>query len=116
MELKQLSPDLSASGQIALSDLPYIRAAGFRAIIVARPDGEDAGQPDFASVRAAAERAGLQARHVPVVPGRITEADVAAFAAALAALPGPVLACCRSGARVATLWSQVSSQASRPAT
>ena len=107
MELKQLTPDLSASGQIALSDLPAVKAAGFGGVIVARPDGEDAGQPDFATVRAAAERAGLQVRHVPVVPGQITPEDIDAFAAALAALPAPVLAWCRSGARVASLWSGV---------
>ena len=107
MELKKLTPDLSASGQIALSDLSAVKAAGFGGIIVARPDGEDAGQPDYATVRAAAERAGLQVRHVPVVPGQITPEDIDAFAAALEALPGPVLAWCRSGARVASLWSGV---------
>ena len=115
MELKQLSPELSASGQIALSDLPAVRAAGFRSIIVARPDAEDPGQPDFASVRAAAERAGLQARHVPVVPGQITDADVDAFTVVLTELPGPVLAWCRSGARVATLWSGVAAAERRRA-
>ena len=112
MELKHLSDSLSVGPQIALGDLPAIRAAGFGGIIVARPDGEDAGQPDFATVKAAAEREGLAVLYVPVVPGQIAPGDVAAFAAALDALPQPVLAYCRSGARAASLWSAV--QAVKP--
>jgi len=47
----------------------------------------------------------MQARHIPVTPGEITDDDVARFKAALDELPGPVLAYCRSGGRAASLWA-----------
>ncbi len=56
-------------------------------------------------IEAAAKAAGLKARYIPVVAGQISDEDVAAFGAALAELPGPVLAYCRSGARSTALWS-----------
>ena len=54
MELKRLTDTLSVSPQITVSDLPAIRAAGFRVIICNRPDGEGADQPTFAEIEAAA--------------------------------------------------------------
>ena len=47
----------------------------------------------------------MNARHIPVVPGAISDEQVAQFKAALAELPGPVVAFCRSGARAASLWA-----------
>ena len=55
-------------------------------------------------IRAEAERQGLAFAHVLVVSGAITADDVADFEAALAALPGPVFAYCRSGTRSQNLW------------
>ena len=69
-----------------------------------RPDGEAADQPAAAEIRAEAERLGLAFAHVPVVSGAITGADVEDFKDALAELPSPVLAYCRSGARCQNLW------------
>ena len=99
MPIVDITPDYSASPQIALSDVAAIKAQGFRSIMCNRPDGEDPGQPAAAAIRAEAERLGLAFAFVPVVSGGITAADVADFAAALDALPAPVFAYCRSGAR-----------------
>ncbi|NBS97707.1 MAG: TIGR01244 family phosphatase, partial [Betaproteobacteria bacterium] len=46
MEIKTLDPDLGVTGQIAVSDLPAIVAAGYRSIICNRPDHEGSDQPD----------------------------------------------------------------------
>jgi sulfide:quinone oxidoreductase len=105
MEIKRISDDLSVSGQVMAADLAAVAAAGFRSIIVNRPDGEGADQPSFAEIAAAAGAHGLSCRYLPVTPGKVADADAAAFAEAVAALPKPILAFCRTGTRSVTLWS-----------
>lgn len=105
MDIKTLSPQVSVSPQITVADVAKVAEAGFRAIICNRPDGEGADQPNFDEIEAAANAAGLRVAYVPVTAGMVTDDDVAAFASALAELPRPVLAYCRTGTRSATLWS-----------
>lgn len=107
MDIKTLAPGFSVTPQIAPEDMAAIKAAGFRAVICNRPDGEGADQQGFQAIEAAAHKAGLQAAYIPVIPGMMTDQDVTALAAALDALPHPVLAYCRSGARSAALWAQL---------
>jgi sulfide:quinone oxidoreductase len=103
--IAKLSPFLSVSAQISETDVGALAAGGYRAIINNRPDNEGEGQPSSAALAAAAGRHGLDYRHLPVEPGKVTDADIAAFAKALAELRGPVLGFCRTGTRSATLWS-----------
>ena len=63
-----------------------------------------AADADAAAVRAAAQAAGLAYRYLPVPPGYHSPDEVAAMAALLDELPGPVLAYCRSGARSTRLY------------
>ncbi len=105
MDARPLDQTLVASPQIRLSDLPAIAAAGYRSVISNRPDGEEPGQPTADQVAAAAREAGLEFAHVPVVGGRISEGDVAAFRHALDDLPGPVFGFCRSGTRTTMMWA-----------
>ena len=105
MDVKKLTDRLSVGAQIAATDIPALAAQGFRSIIVNRPDGEGGAQPGFAEIEAAAREQGLEARHVPVETGKVSDADVDAFGTALAELPGPIFAHCRSGMRSATLWA-----------
>ncbi|PWS36948.1 TIGR01244 family phosphatase [Falsiroseomonas bella] len=114
MNARTLTATLSVSGQIAPSDIAGLAAAGFRAVLCNRPDGEGADQPAFAEIEAAAEGAGLRAAYLPVVSGKVSDTDAAAFAEALDALPKPVLAYCRSGTRSATLWSLSEAARGRP--
>ncbi|RAG29806.1 class V aminotransferase, partial [Burkholderia multivorans] len=69
------------------ADLRAIRDAGYRAVICNRPDGEDADQPAFEEIAAAARELGLDARYLPVRRDEIGDADVEAFAALVDALP-----------------------------
>ena len=105
MELKKINETITVSPQITAGDMPEIKRAGFGAIICNRPDGEGSDQPAFDEIAAAAKAAGLDARYVPVRPGAVQDADVAAFGDAVRDLKGPLLAYCRSGARSATMWS-----------
>lgn len=91
--------DFSVSPQIKPEDMPVIAAAGFRSIISNRPDGEEPGQPDAATLARTALEQGLAFLHLPVANPDIAPADARAMQAALDRLPKPVLAFCRTGAR-----------------
>ncbi len=105
MDLRAINATLSVSPQILASDLQKIADQGYRAVICNRPDGEGADQPTFEEIEEAAKAVGLEARYVPVVAGKVQDADADAFATAMDELPKPVLAYCRTGTRSATLWS-----------
>ena len=105
MDIRQLTQGLSVSPQISVADMEQIAAAGFRAIICNRPDGEGADQPSFDEIAQAAHKAGLMARYLPIVAGKVGDSDAEDFDAALTELPGPVLAYCRTGTRSTTLWA-----------
>lgn len=99
MTIRTLTPTLRVSPQIEPADVAALAASGFRSIVCNRPDGEESDQPPAAAIAAAAETQGLRFVHIPVVSGKIDEGAAAAMARALAELPAPVLAYCRSGAR-----------------
>ncbi|WP_323018110.1 TIGR01244 family sulfur transferase [Castellaniella sp.] len=110
---QSLAPDFAVTGQLQPADMQALADAGFKSVIINRPDGEDGpSQPLSADVLRAAEAAGLQARYQPVVSGAMTAADVADFSHLLQELPGPVLAFCRSGGRCTKLFQ--ASQESAP--
>ena len=114
VEAKCLTPDLSVMGQIDSADLADAARAGFKALICNRPDGEGADQLNFPEVQVAARAAGMEARYLPVMSGKVSAEDAAAFGEALAALPKPVLAYCRTGTRSVTLWSLSEGARGRP--
>jgi sulfide:quinone oxidoreductase len=103
MDIRKITDDLSVSPQIRTADAAAIAAAGFRAVICNRPDGESADQPPSGEVAAAVKAAGMEWRMLPV--SQVNRADVDAFGKLLAELPKPVLAFCRSGTRCTALWS-----------
>jgi len=105
MHIHPLSERLSVTAQIDAADIGALCARGFRSIINNRPDGEADDQPTSAALAAAALRHGLSYRHIPVVSGQVFQAQIDAFSAALAELPPPVLAFCRTGTRSSSLWA-----------
>ncbi|GAA5053766.1 TIGR01244 family sulfur transferase [Erythrobacter westpacificensis] len=107
MEPKKLTDSLSVAGQVQPEEVEQLAKAGFKAIICNRPDDEEPGQPDFAEIAAAAEAQGLEVRHIPVDASRPVEMQKDAFARALAELPAPVLAYCRTGNRCTLLHQAV---------
>jgi uncharacterized protein (TIGR01244 family) len=103
--IQRLTDTLSVAPQIRAADLAALATQGFRSVINNRPDGESADQPANAVLAAAATRAGLAYRAIPVVSGQLQDTQVAEFGAALAALAAPVLAFCRTGTRSTMLWA-----------
>lgn len=100
-----LTERFSVSGQVSPDQLADLKARGYTAIIALRPDGEAPGQPSAAQVSEAARGNGMTFAFVPVAPGPIPDAAVAALSQAIAENPGKVLLYCRSGSRAARTWS-----------
>lgn len=103
MDIRRITDEFSVTPQIGVDDVAAIAAAGFRAVVCNRPDGEAPDQPDSGDVAAAVTASGMAWRMLPV--RNIGRDDVEAFTRLLGELPTPVLAYCRSGTRCATLWS-----------
>ena len=104
MDIRKITEELAVAPQIRVDDVSEIAAAGFRAVICNRPDGESSDQPCCEDIEAAVKAAGMAWRMQPVRSGGATQADAEAFGALMAELPKPVLAYCRSGTRCVTLW------------
>ena len=118
-EITKLNDAVSVSPQLQLDDVTALAKAGFKSIICNRPDSETGEHPSSAAVAEAAEKSGLQFAYVPAISGAITDQDGEKMAAALAKLPAPTLAYCRSGARSTKLTDMArtaSKAASSPAT
>lgn len=115
MDIRKITDELSVAPQLRAEDIPAIAAAGFRAIICNRPDGETSDQPCCDEIAAAVAASGLAWRSQPVRSGSVTRDDAQAFADLVAELPKPVLAYCRTGTRCATLWC-LSEAGQRPLT
>jgi uncharacterized protein (TIGR01244 family) len=101
---RKVDDDFAVAGQITPDDIPGIADAGFKTIVCARPDREEYGQPDFADVAKAAERAGLKAVQIPV-SGMLGEGQLIRMEKALRELPKPMFGYCRSGARAGSLYA-----------
>ena len=99
LQITRLPGGLGVSPQLHPSDMAAVAEAGYSSVICNRPNDEEKEQPSAAQVEEAAHKAGLGFAYIPAVAGSINDQDALAMDAALASLPGPVLAYCRSGAR-----------------
>ena len=102
---KDLDQQVTVAPQISLEDVADIAAAGYRVVMCNRPDGETAGQVDWAEVAAACGRHGLATAYVPQADRDPTGYAVARFGAVMREAEGRVFAYCRSGTRCEILWT-----------
>ena len=103
--LRQLDDKTLVSGQITPDDVPGLGRQGVTMIVNNRPDGEDPGQPLGADIEAAANQAGIEYRHVPIVRG-IGPADVDKIQKAIRDCgDGKLLLYCRVGNRSTLAWA-----------
>ncbi|NNH64171.1 bifunctional sulfur transferase/dioxygenase Blh [Rhizobium laguerreae] len=96
---------ITVAGQPDAAGFAAFAADGFAAVINARPDGEEPGQPGNTAEKTSAAAVGLAYSFVPVKGAEITEADIRAFQAAVTQAKGPVVAHCKSGTRALTLYA-----------
>ncbi|MEJ7925906.1 TIGR01244 family sulfur transferase [Sphingobium sp. AN641] len=103
---RQLTDSLYVSPQIGVEDVEAAKALGVTMIINNRPDDEDAGQVNGATIEAAAKAAGIGYAAVPVSHGGFAPWQLDGMGDALAqAGAGKTLAYCRSGTRSTLLWA-----------
>ena len=113
MDLRIVNESIAVAPQITAADVAGIEAAGYKAIVNNRPDGEDPGQPTGEAIRAAAEAAGLASHAIPVTQAGFDHGQIDAMRQAIVAAGGPVLAYCRSGTRSCNLWALAAAKAGR---
>jgi uncharacterized protein (TIGR01244 family) len=102
--IRYIDEHYAVAPQLAPEHMKQLAQVGFRTVVNNRPDFEDPSQPSAADIEAAAREAGLHYLHIPV--GGHHSADISAqtLRDALAEVPHPVLAFCRSGARSQMLY------------
>ncbi len=106
LPIHPLTDAFAVAPQLRPDDMQAVADAGYKSVIINRPDGEGGPeQPASADVIAAARAAGLAVEYQPVVSGAMTADDVARFKQLLNELPAPVLAYCRSGTRCTHLFA-----------
>src|SRR5690606_6707503 len=83
-----LSDTLAVAPQLGPEDMAALKAAGYRSVIINRPDYEGGeSQPTSADVIKAGEQLGLTVVYQPVVSGAMTPEDVRTFREHLDTLP-----------------------------
>ncbi|WP_417310707.1 beta-lactamase hydrolase domain-containing protein [Devosia sp.] len=106
LKFRRLNDEFAVAGQITPEEVQKVADAGFKTIVCARPDNEDASQPSFAEIAAEAERVGLSAVHIPV-SGMIGEGQLIRMEEAMKTLPKPMFGYCKSGGRAGSLYGAV---------
>lgn len=102
---RRLAPGVTVSPQIDAANVAELAASGVSLIVCNRPDGEDPGQADAATLKAAAESCGVAFLHMPVM-GRPTVDQADALGRALEGV-GQAHLYCRSGMRSTAMWAMM---------
>ncbi len=105
MQVHKVTEKFTISGQISASDVPLIKASGFKTIMCNRPDGEEFGQPTAAIIKKAAEDHEMKFFYLPLGRSAITNELLEGFRDVVNGDHGSVFAYCRSGNRCGMLWN-----------
>lgn len=104
MDIKQLTEQVSVSGQIRLTELEQLVTLGFTTIVNNRPDNESPLQPSNEEMKSQAESLGLRYYFMPVTSQGLTIEDIEQYRDIYNASDKPILAYCHSGTRSANMW------------
>ncbi|MGB1336288.1 TIGR01244 family sulfur transferase [Planktomarina sp.] len=105
MSMKKLSDQFYVGPQIEIDEIEDLQLSGIKSVICLRPDGEGVGQPAFEALKSQARSLEIAAHYLPIVPGQISDAQIAEFADMVTKSPSPIFAYCRSGMRATALWA-----------
>ncbi|MGB2355979.1 MAG: TIGR01244 family sulfur transferase [Planktomarina sp.] len=103
--MKKLSDQFYVGPQIEIDEIEDLQLSGIKSVICLRPDGEGVGQPAFEALKSQARSLEIAAHYLPIVPGQISDAQIAEFADMVTKSPSPIFAYCRSGMRATALWA-----------
>ena len=107
---KILNAQASVAGQMTTDKFQQLIKAGFKSVIVNRPDQEQGNTVSVAQLRQIAEQSQVSVIYQPILSGKISQTDVTEFAKYYNELPKPILMVCRSGAPSSILFNQAKSQ------
>lgn len=107
---KTLNAQVSVAGQMTTDKFQQLIKAGFKSVIVNRPDQEQGNTVSMAQLRQIAEQSQVSVIYQPILSGKISQTDVTEFAKYYNELPKPILMVCRSGSRSSILFNQAKSQ------
>ena len=107
---KTLNAQVSVAGQMTTDKFQQLLKAGFKSVIVNRPDQEQGNTVSVAQLRQIAEQSQVSVIYQPILSGKISQTDVTEFAKYYNELPKPILMVCRSGSRSSILFNQAKSQ------
>ena len=107
---KTLNAQVSVAGQMTTDKFQQLLKAGFKSVIVNRPDQEQGNTVSVAQLRQIAEQSQVSVIYQPILSGKISQTDVIEFAKYYNELPKPILMVCRSGSRSSILFNQAKSQ------
>ena len=107
---KTLNAQVSIAGQMTTDKFQQLIKAGFKSVIVNRPDQEQGNTVSVAQLRQIAEQSQVSVIYQPILSGKISQTDVTEFAKYYNELTKPILMICRSGSRSSILFNQAKSQ------
>src|SRR3546814_12554931 len=97
MQIRRLDDRISVSPQITTDDLAVLAEAGYRTVVINRPDAEEAGQPEGAPIGLVAETPGLDYTAIPLDHTDLSHPPIDAVRAAPYRARRPALAFRRPG-------------------
>ncbi len=107
---KTLNAQVSVAGLMTTDKFQQLLKAGFKSVIVNRPDQEQGNTVSVAQLRQIAEQSEVSVIYQPILSGKISQTDVTEFAKYYNELPKPILMVCRSGSHSSILFNQAKSQ------
>jgi len=110
-EFVNVTPEFAIGPQVSADDFEPLRAAGFASVLNVRPDDETGTYLISQDAEQRARANGLAYAHSPTENHAIFELEIIdRFERALAELPKPIFAHCKTGTRAAILWALVASR------
>ncbi len=111
LEIVAITPEFAIGPQISAEDVEQLRAAGFKSVLNVRPDDEIGTYLISKDAEHLARASGLSYAFSPTEGHDIFEPEITdQFEAALAELPKPIFAHCKTGTRAAILWALVAAR------
>lgn len=104
MNLYQINTDIYIGGQIQQEDCAILAQKGIKTVICQRPDGEEVGQPDFATVTQWCMQHSIQTIYQPLKAQDFHPQKAQELQELIAQSEKPILLYCRSGQRSHILW------------
>ncbi len=110
-KITYITPNFAVTSALQPADFALAASLGFKAILSNRPDGEEPNQLTGRHEAVLAWRRGMRFAHVPTTKLELfTDPVVETMIDAINALPGPILAHCKSGLRSAIVWAAASAR------